>query len=215
MLGFHDHADAGCPRHFGDGVGDLLGQRLLDLQPAREHVHDAPHLGEPQDAPLGQIADVALADEGQQVVFAQGVQLDVLHQHDFVEVALEQRVVHDLFHVLGIAPGEEFERARRASGRGAKPLALGRLADADDQFAVGVGKRVRRRGFGRLGHARTRSPCPASPSARRALATAWNDPRPCGRRDRSSGCCRTGRRTRRATPRRRSSSPGSSRGRRS
>jgi hypothetical protein len=42
---------------------------------------------------------VGLADERQQVVFAQRIQLDVLDQHHFAVVGAEQGTVGDFFEV--------------------------------------------------------------------------------------------------------------------
>ena len=44
--GLDHHADARRLQHVHDRVGDLLGEPLLHLQPAREHVDDARELGE-------------------------------------------------------------------------------------------------------------------------------------------------------------------------
>ena len=67
--------------HVLDRLRDLLGEPLLHLEPAREHLDDARQLREPDDAPVGDVRDVRLAEEGQQVVLAERVQLDVAHHH--------------------------------------------------------------------------------------------------------------------------------------
>ena len=56
----HDHGDALRLQHLGERERDLLGQALLDLQAAREHLGDAGELGEPDHAPVGDVADVHL-----------------------------------------------------------------------------------------------------------------------------------------------------------
>ena len=78
--------DAGRLEHVHDRVGDLVGEPLLHLEPAGEDVHDAGHLGEAEDLAVGDVGDVGPAEERQQVVLAQRVELDVAH-HDHALVA--------------------------------------------------------------------------------------------------------------------------------
>ena len=77
-------------------VGDLLGEPLLHLQAAREHLDDARQLGQPDDAAVRDVRDVRLAEERQHVVLAQRVELDVAHHHHVLVLLLEQRVADDL-----------------------------------------------------------------------------------------------------------------------
>ncbi|MNG23366.1 hypothetical protein D3C84_1079620 [compost metagenome] len=49
---------------------------------------------------------MGLADERQQVVLAQRIQLDVLDQHHFAVVGAEQRAVGDFFQGLLVAAAE-------------------------------------------------------------------------------------------------------------
>lgn len=65
----HDHAEVGRLHDDGDalgledlhdGVGHLLGEALLDLEPAGEHLGDAGQLGETDDCLVGDVANVHL-----------------------------------------------------------------------------------------------------------------------------------------------------------
>ena len=49
-----------------DAVADLDREPLLHLQAARERVHDARDLGQPDDVAVRDIGDVRLAEERQQ-----------------------------------------------------------------------------------------------------------------------------------------------------
>ena len=70
MFGLDDHGNTtGIDRHL-DCVGNLLGQSLLGLQAACVHIDNAGNLGQPQHLARRQVCDMALAYEGQQVVFA-------------------------------------------------------------------------------------------------------------------------------------------------
>ena len=104
--------------------GDLLGEPLLDLQAARERVHDARDLAEADDAFLWQIRDVHLAEKRQQVVLAHAEELDVLHHHHFVIRNAECRSIENIFRVLQIAAGEELKRFFEALGRFAQAFAI-------------------------------------------------------------------------------------------
>ena len=75
----HRHAQVGALADDGhaerghrvvDGLGDLAGHALLQLQPPREHVDQPRDLAQPDDAAVGHVGDVALAEERQQVMFA-------------------------------------------------------------------------------------------------------------------------------------------------
>jgi hypothetical protein len=78
----------------------------------------------PSTLPVGNVGDVALADEGQQVMLAQGVELDVLHQHHLVAVGGEEGVIDDVVDGLLIAAGEELEGPAARSGVSAGPGAV-------------------------------------------------------------------------------------------
>ena len=59
-------------------LGDLLGQPLLDLEPAGVHLDDARDLREPDDPAARDVGDRRGPEERQQVVLAQRVERDVL-----------------------------------------------------------------------------------------------------------------------------------------
>lgn len=76
----HDHAQMAALNDDGntlrlkdlaDGERNLLGETLLDLKTAGEHFGDAGELAEAEDAAVGDVADVHLASEGDEVVFAE------------------------------------------------------------------------------------------------------------------------------------------------
>lgn len=56
----HDDSNALWVEYFLDGVGDLFGEALLNLQPPREHLGYAWEFGEPDDSIGGHVADVHL-----------------------------------------------------------------------------------------------------------------------------------------------------------
>ena len=74
---FDDDGDAQGIDLLADGVGDLAGEPLLHLQPSREHVDESRDLAESDDAALRDVRDVALAEERQQMVLAEAVEVDV------------------------------------------------------------------------------------------------------------------------------------------
>ena len=76
-----------------DRLGDLRREPLLHLQPAREHVDDARDLAEADHAAVRNVGDVALAEERQQVMLAQAVEVDVAHDHHLVILDGEERAV--------------------------------------------------------------------------------------------------------------------------
>ena len=56
-------------------------QALLHLEPPAEDLHDPRDLGEADDLPVRDVGDVGLPDEGEHVVLAEAVDLDVADQH--------------------------------------------------------------------------------------------------------------------------------------
>ena len=71
----------------------------------------------------GNVGDVALAEERQQVVLAQAVEIDVLHDHHLAVVDGEQCVVEDFVDVHAVAAREELERLFDALGGVEEPFA--------------------------------------------------------------------------------------------
>ena len=64
--------------HLLDRLGDLHGEALLHLEPAREHLDEPRDLREPDDAAVRDVGDVDAPEERQQVVLAEAVEVDVL-----------------------------------------------------------------------------------------------------------------------------------------
>src|SRR6266478_1097831 len=84
MAGFDDHADALRRDLFLDGVRDLAGQTLLNLQASSKGVHQAGDLAESQNSLVREIGHMGLAEKRQQVVFAKAEELDVLDDDHLV-----------------------------------------------------------------------------------------------------------------------------------
>src|SRR5215510_1192020 len=83
----HRHAQVCALAHDGhthgidllaDRFRDLVGHALLDLQPPREDVDEPRNLAQADDAALGNICDVTLAEERKEMVLAEAVEVDVL-----------------------------------------------------------------------------------------------------------------------------------------
>ena len=84
VLGLHHDAHP-ARREVGlQPVRHLLGQALLDLRAAREHLDDPRQLGQAEDAFPGQVPDVRHPDERQQVVLAHRLHRDGPGQHQLV-----------------------------------------------------------------------------------------------------------------------------------
>ena len=75
-----------------------------------------------------------LPKNGKQVVLAQAVEVDVLHDHHLVIIDREERVVHDGVDVGGIAARQEPERFLDPFGGVAEPLARRVLAKLRQQL---------------------------------------------------------------------------------
>ena len=73
--------------------------------------------------PLRDVGDVALAEERQQVVLAQAVEVDVLDDHHLVIIDGEQRVVEHRIDVRRVSAREKPERLLDALRRVDQTLA--------------------------------------------------------------------------------------------
>src|SRR5262249_50360158 len=87
----------------------------------------------------------------QQVVLAEAVEVDVLHDHHLVVGDREERIVQDRHRVLLVALREEAQRARDARRRPREPFAAGLLAELLQELRDARLDRVR--DLGGLAHA--------------------------------------------------------------
>src|ERR1700723_2743056 len=102
-----DYADALWFDHFLDGLGDLGGEALLNLETAGEDFDQARNLAKADHSAIGNVGYVNFAEEWQQVVFAETEHLDVFHDHHFVVTHGEQRAFEHGFGIFVVALGEE------------------------------------------------------------------------------------------------------------
>src|SRR3546814_6078550 len=70
MVGVDHHDDAGRPEMIPDAFGDLGGQPLLTLQPARIAVEHARELGKADDAVPGEVGDRRLSGDRRHMMLA-------------------------------------------------------------------------------------------------------------------------------------------------
>ena len=99
----------------------MLRHLLLELQAPREHIHEARNLGQPDHLAIGQIGDMRAAEEGQQMMFAQAVELDVAHEDDALVFCGKERAIDEPVHVHFI-PGQQLAvRSRDALGVRSSP----------------------------------------------------------------------------------------------
>src|SRR5580698_673514 len=130
----NDHADTFWADFVLNSRGDLTGEALLNLQTAREHVDQARDFAEADDALVGKIRYVALAEKRQQMVLAQAEELNVLYHHHFVIGNAEGRAVEDVLRVLEVTAGQEFQRLFIALGSLAQAFAVRVFTDEFDDF---------------------------------------------------------------------------------
>lgn len=132
--GVGDDPDPLGPENVPDRLGDLLGQPFLHLESPGKNIDDARNLRESDDPPIGDVGDVHLPVEGQHVVFAQAVELDVLDQHHLRAVLLEHPLADDLADGLPVAGRQLGQAARNAIGGALEPLPSGVLAQAEKEL---------------------------------------------------------------------------------
>ncbi len=77
-----------------DRLSDLTRKPFLDLKPPREDLHQPRQLRQPNDTARRDVSDMGLAEEWQEVMLAERVELDVTH-HDHVVVRLLEQALAD------------------------------------------------------------------------------------------------------------------------
>lgn len=95
---------------FLNAVLDLCGEALLQLQSAGKAFHHAWDLAQSDDGAVGDVSHVGLAEEGQQMMFAEGVDFDVLHHDDLSVVFVEESAFEDFLRVLAVAVCQKVHR---------------------------------------------------------------------------------------------------------
>ena len=89
---------------------NLIGEPLLDLQSTAEDLDQPRDLAEADHLITGQIGHVTFPEEGQQMMLAQAVEVDVLDDHHLAVVDGEQRVVDHGVDVRIISARQKLER---------------------------------------------------------------------------------------------------------
>src|SRR5258708_15524263 len=79
----HD-PDAARLENIVDARGNLRGELLLHLKPARVTVDDSRELADADDAIGGQVTDMGVADNGRHVMLAKRFETDVAEHHHFI-----------------------------------------------------------------------------------------------------------------------------------
>src|SRR6478735_4360639 len=88
-------------------ITDLDRQPFLYLQATSESVNYARNLREPDDVSVGNIRDMRLAEKRQHMMFAQGVDLDILDDHHLLVLFLEHRRTQDGGRIEIFAVGQK------------------------------------------------------------------------------------------------------------
>src|SRR5581483_7078017 len=69
--------------------------------------------------------DVALSEKGEEVMLAEGKEVDVLHDHHLLVVDREKSIVQDPVDILAIAAGQKMKRPLHPARRSLQPFARG------------------------------------------------------------------------------------------
>ena len=116
-------------------VGDLLRHPLLDLEAPGVHLDDPRDLREADHPPLGDIGDRRRPEEREQVVLAEAVEGDPLHDDHLAVVDVEDRAVDQPLGVDVIAGGQLGVHPVDPRRSAAEALPLGILAHLGEDRA--------------------------------------------------------------------------------
>jgi hypothetical protein len=120
---------------FSNRVGDLIGEPLLHLQAPAEDIDQARDLAEANHLRARNIRDMAPAEERQEMVLAEAVEVDVLDDHHFAVINREKRVVQHLVDVGRVSARQELERVLDPLGSVDQAFPIGVLPEAGEQLA--------------------------------------------------------------------------------
>ena len=155
MLGLDHHRHAVRLERFHDRLGDLAGQAFLNLGAAGVCLDHPRQLADADDPPLGEVADVGLAVEGEQVVLAHAVEGDVAQDDHLIVRNLEAHlevvggVLVEALEYLGVHLGDAPGRLDQALAGGVVPDRLEHLDDGRaNARLVDSGLRNNRHGHG-------------------------------------------------------------------
>src|SRR6266567_819655 len=110
MAGFDHYADALWLDYLLDGLGDLGGETFLNLQATGKQFDEARNLAEADDAAIGDVGDVDLAEEREQVVLAEAEDFDVFDDDHFIVVHGEEGALEQGFGIFLVSLGEKLHR---------------------------------------------------------------------------------------------------------
>ena len=115
--------------------------RSLHLQTPREHVDDSRDFAQSDHLFARDIGHVHLAEKGQQMMFAEAEEFDILDDHHLVILHAEERVVDDLLDILRVTAGEVFQCLVGALGRTQKAFPSRVLTEPSQDFGHKRGNR--------------------------------------------------------------------------
>jgi hypothetical protein len=115
-------------------VGDLSRKALLKLKSAAENIHDTRQLAQADDVAAWYVGYVALSVEGEKMVFAEAVEVNVAKDNHLVILLLESGAMDQLFDFLLIPAREKKKGASDAFGCVLKAGAGGVLTELLEQL---------------------------------------------------------------------------------
>src|SRR5262249_4403892 len=124
VLCFDDDGHAKRIELLHDGICDLVRKPFLNLKSSCVDVYQTGEFGNTNDLVMRDIGDVGFTEEGQQVMFAKGIKINIpLNDHLFV-VFGEKGVIDDLCRILLIALGQERQSLSHAVRCLCEPLTI-------------------------------------------------------------------------------------------
>ena len=130
VLSFYHHHYVCSTECVAHGFGYLLSEAFLHLEATGIDFHGPCQLGEAGNVPVGQIGYVNMAEEGEKVVFAEGVEGDFAHQDEALAFAgIEQGAPQYGSGILAVPPRYFRQGFGHAFGGFHKAFALGIFAN--------------------------------------------------------------------------------------
>ena len=137
VLALDDHTHTLGVDGFHEGLGDLAGEALLDLEAPGEAIDEAGEFADPVDLVPGDVADMAFPEEGEHVVFAHAVDLYVADDDHVIAFFGEDCLPKNIMGIDAVALREVIPGFFDAAGGVDETLPGGVLADAGQDVGNG------------------------------------------------------------------------------
>ena len=110
MLSLNNHSNSLWVHLLLNGVGDFLSEAFLDLQAPCKQFNETNHFAQANHLAGRQVTHMAFSEEGQEVVLAQTVNLNIPDNYHLVILDIKEGALENVLNILGVTLGQKLQR---------------------------------------------------------------------------------------------------------